>query len=828
MTWRWEGLDPLAGFTLMTTPTWDSERAFRFRNDDGSQTTATWKAAQNTTISQLVGANFRLRVESQMTNAGDTTAVAWTLQYRIDGGTWTTATDATAVRYVTSSFVSNGTATTNQLTAGTGTFVAGYVMTSANPTSTNSMVASTHTENEWNLRLVGVDNGATVEFRVLVNDTAQTGTTTPSLTATSADRHGDVASTEGADTAAIAGTVVDPPTSGTVAAAEGSDTGAVSGTSAAPSFSGTVVAADGDDAGAVAGTSAAPGEVFGLGSPVRHIEVVASETFSGAVAASEGGDVGVVAGAHTPPTFSGAVAASEGGDVGVLAGTSTPPTFSGAVASTEQPDAGAVVGTSTPPEGAGYVLTAEQPDVGAASGVYTPPARSGTVAAAEQDDAGAVVGAAVAPTYLGTVSAAETADTAVVAGAHEAPTFTGTVSVTEGDDQGVLAGASAPPEGSAYVLAAEQPDVGSLVGTFTPPVRSGTVAVTESGDGAAVAGAHVPPTFSATVTVTEGGDVGVAAGTFTVPTFTGAVDVTEVPDVASVVGTAALPAVVGAVTATEDDDVGRVRPPLEWRPGPSGFTGWVVPVRTGVIDLLARSFADSTVGRSFVTWAPSARHTEVGVTDRQFSRITVGRTFARSDHPARFTDILAPDRFIELAYVHLEDPAMAVVLEPVIFAPLTVNHVPRRLWLRVLEVKTVDGVVQYDQQGNAQTDPVPLYADGWQGKAVIVPPTGAPIGPRDVTVPDPATLPNLEPQHFTSAPIGWSYLEFEDGDFAEASPAMPAGDTSSWALADLTSHYRIQAAYRNLAGTVLEKATSVVVPIVHDGPTADLTLANWM
>ena len=37
--------------------------AFRGRNDDGSETTATWIAAQNTNWTQPTGTNFRVRFE---------------------------------------------------------------------------------------------------------------------------------------------------------------------------------------------------------------------------------------------------------------------------------------------------------------------------------------------------------------------------------------------------------------------------------------------------------------------------------------------------------------------------------------------------------------------------------------------------------------------------------------------------------------------------------------------------------------------------------------------------------------------------------------------
>lgn len=57
--------------------------AYRFRNDDGSETTATWKAAQDTDITIGKGENFRLRVLTNV-NSVDPPTVTRTLQYKRD------------------------------------------------------------------------------------------------------------------------------------------------------------------------------------------------------------------------------------------------------------------------------------------------------------------------------------------------------------------------------------------------------------------------------------------------------------------------------------------------------------------------------------------------------------------------------------------------------------------------------------------------------------------------------------------------------------------------------------------------------------------------
>jgi hypothetical protein len=53
---------------------------FRWRNDDGSETTATWAAAEDTNVSIALATNTRLR--AQVKTTGDAPATAYTLYYK--------------------------------------------------------------------------------------------------------------------------------------------------------------------------------------------------------------------------------------------------------------------------------------------------------------------------------------------------------------------------------------------------------------------------------------------------------------------------------------------------------------------------------------------------------------------------------------------------------------------------------------------------------------------------------------------------------------------------------------------------------------------------
>ena len=132
-----------------------TQTQYRWRNDDGNQTAATWKAPVNTAISVSdTSATLRLRLELSRNGAGAFN-LNKTLEYSANNGTtWVpvTAAATNAFRYVSSGFVADGAATTNQLGAVTpGTFVAGQVV-AATPAATVALAANSRTEYEWVIR----------------------------------------------------------------------------------------------------------------------------------------------------------------------------------------------------------------------------------------------------------------------------------------------------------------------------------------------------------------------------------------------------------------------------------------------------------------------------------------------------------------------------------------------------------------------------------------------------------------------------------------------------------------------------------------------------
>lgn len=138
---------------IITSPNM-GQKQYRWRNNDGNETAASWRAPVNTPITvPSVSDTFRLRIELGNTGTG-AAAVTQTLEYSSNGGTtWTIMNDpaTNAFVYQASTHVANGAATTNQMGAATpGTFAAGRIVTA--PAAPQNLAAGGRTEYEWVIR----------------------------------------------------------------------------------------------------------------------------------------------------------------------------------------------------------------------------------------------------------------------------------------------------------------------------------------------------------------------------------------------------------------------------------------------------------------------------------------------------------------------------------------------------------------------------------------------------------------------------------------------------------------------------------------------------
>ena len=148
---------------------------FRFRNDDGTEITATWKQDQDVDETILVDTIFRVRFVLD-----ELEAVAGTddsrLQRDLNAAGFVVVSDTSAVIQAADSAdagVNDGDVTTD-IIGGTGTFAAGEIMSSETTGSleTNtatSYAASGHSEHEVVIQVIGADvnDADTIDLRLV-------------------------------------------------------------------------------------------------------------------------------------------------------------------------------------------------------------------------------------------------------------------------------------------------------------------------------------------------------------------------------------------------------------------------------------------------------------------------------------------------------------------------------------------------------------------------------------------------------------------------------------------------------------------------------------
>ena len=95
-----------------------TQKEFRLREDDGSESGATWIAAEGKGADWAKDTNLRFRAAVAKTNAG-TASKAFKLQYSKNGGTWTDVTGSSSnVRMAASANLTEGADTTQQISTG--------------------------------------------------------------------------------------------------------------------------------------------------------------------------------------------------------------------------------------------------------------------------------------------------------------------------------------------------------------------------------------------------------------------------------------------------------------------------------------------------------------------------------------------------------------------------------------------------------------------------------------------------------------------------------------------------------------------------------------
>jgi hypothetical protein len=149
-------IDPRWPFWVKGTPSGGFRGAaqigYRFRNDDGNQTTATWRQPANTTDYLLTDTTFRLRFEIEDQSVSGPRTVSGQLEVSTDNLTWSNVTTSSSVvKAVSTANVTDNTATTDQLAGSAKTFQAGSF--SGDGLASSIVLGGTQTEIEYALRI---------------------------------------------------------------------------------------------------------------------------------------------------------------------------------------------------------------------------------------------------------------------------------------------------------------------------------------------------------------------------------------------------------------------------------------------------------------------------------------------------------------------------------------------------------------------------------------------------------------------------------------------------------------------------------------------------
>jgi hypothetical protein len=168
MTMRWKTLDPFADLRLMVSFTMH-QTAFRFRNDDGNDTNATWIAGENVNVNRPVATPFRLRIQAAEVAGGSWgSGTAAALRYIVnDGISPITVTESSpVVRYASSSHIANNTVLARRLVNPVNTFKGARFYSAQNTAIGWGYTGNDHQEWEFDLTLMNgsVNVGDVIRF----------------------------------------------------------------------------------------------------------------------------------------------------------------------------------------------------------------------------------------------------------------------------------------------------------------------------------------------------------------------------------------------------------------------------------------------------------------------------------------------------------------------------------------------------------------------------------------------------------------------------------------------------------------------------------------
>lgn len=160
------------------------QQFFGFRNDNGSETTATWMAATNTYVTNISqNATFRIRIGTIASSGfGGPSSFSPQLEYLLASGNscissgWTKITTNTsnAFALASSANFTDKSPTTRQITPAN--FVAGEMLQATNPADSVAIGRTFYSEHEWSIKATSNASPNTAYlFRLSDNGTAYSG-----------------------------------------------------------------------------------------------------------------------------------------------------------------------------------------------------------------------------------------------------------------------------------------------------------------------------------------------------------------------------------------------------------------------------------------------------------------------------------------------------------------------------------------------------------------------------------------------------------------------------------------------------------------------------
>jgi len=188
LCWLFRALGlPVPRYFIGTTAAVYDQESFRFRDDDGSESAATWHGLLNADAADLANdTNYRIRINVKEQNVAVGSNENITFHYSYKGGAWTAITTISSyIKAIASANFNDLDESTQQLTSG-GFDTTNNAMSETGAAGSNALdpPQASYVETELCFQIVSADvaNGDTIDIRVLFDGALDTWTEVPRIT----------------------------------------------------------------------------------------------------------------------------------------------------------------------------------------------------------------------------------------------------------------------------------------------------------------------------------------------------------------------------------------------------------------------------------------------------------------------------------------------------------------------------------------------------------------------------------------------------------------------------------------------------------------------